>query len=479
METIKCGANPYLPIWEHVPDGEPRVFNYNGEERVYVYGSHDTETDRFCGKDYVVWSAPSDDLTDWRYDGVCFNSPNGSILYAPDVVEKNGTYYMYAALDEGEKIVVAKSDKPMGPFENPVETELGFDPAILVDDDGRVYAYWGFTRSFCAELEEDMATIKEGTMVVDMIGHCDGRKWGNNDTLARDNEFSFFEASSIRKFNDKYIFIYSKKINYSDSKNGLYENMNSFLDYCFSDSPTGGFKHGGTVSDNAGDKILMPSGDMDRAYEKCNNHGSIIEIKGQWYVFYHRRTGQTSYARQAMLEPIDIAMDKNGNVYMGRVEYKDGEPISAIEAEMTSQGAYTAGLDAFKMINAGFACHLMPSNDRPYIMPVYEKTDELSPVVNIKNNASVGFKYLNFGKCSPNGITVVFNGISKGRCEVLIDSPNGEVIAEFDIDNEGNDNHTEHIYELCGKVTGKHAVYFRFFGNDECICEFYGFGFNA
>ena len=30
-KTIVTGANPYMPLWEHVPDGEPRVFTYNGE----------------------------------------------------------------------------------------------------------------------------------------------------------------------------------------------------------------------------------------------------------------------------------------------------------------------------------------------------------------------------------------------------------------------------------------------------------------
>ena len=61
------GANPYMPLWEHVPDGEPRTFTYNGETRVYLYGSHDTLRTEYCGKDYVVWSAPAEpDSGRWR-----------------------------------------------------------------------------------------------------------------------------------------------------------------------------------------------------------------------------------------------------------------------------------------------------------------------------------------------------------------------------------------------------------------------------
>ena len=67
METRKAirGANPYMPLWEHVPDGEPRVFTHEGETRVYVYGSHDTLKTEYCGRDYVVWSAPVTS-TPWR-----------------------------------------------------------------------------------------------------------------------------------------------------------------------------------------------------------------------------------------------------------------------------------------------------------------------------------------------------------------------------------------------------------------------------
>ena len=141
------GANPYMPLWEHVPDGEPRVFEYQGEKRVYVYGSHDTERTQYCGTDYVVWSAPVTDLTDWKCHGTCYRAADESILYAPDVVQKGDTFYMYAAERKGSQIMVASAKTPCGPFTNPVKTELGFDHGILVDDYGRVYAYWGFCGS--------------------------------------------------------------------------------------------------------------------------------------------------------------------------------------------------------------------------------------------------------------------------------------------------------------------------------------------
>lgn len=62
--------NPYLPLYEYIPDGEPRIFG----DRLYVYGSHDYAGGEFgfCAGDYMVWSAPLDDLGDWRCDGVAY-----------------------------------------------------------------------------------------------------------------------------------------------------------------------------------------------------------------------------------------------------------------------------------------------------------------------------------------------------------------------------------------------------------------------
>ena len=93
MKEYIHGANPYMPFWEHVPDGEPRVFEYKGEKRVYLYGSHDTVKTEYCGPDQVVWSAPVDDLTNWKCHGVCYTATDGGILYAPDVSVNSSLNY--------------------------------------------------------------------------------------------------------------------------------------------------------------------------------------------------------------------------------------------------------------------------------------------------------------------------------------------------------------------------------------------------
>lgn len=462
-EFIK-GANPYLPLWEHIPDGEPRVFEHNGEKRVYIYGSHDIERDKYCGRNYVVWSAPVDDLTNWKFHGVSYETHYDSILYAPDVVKKGDTYYLYAAERCGSLVVVASSKNPWGPFENPVETKLGFDPGVLVDDDGKVYAYWGGCAAPCyiAEMEDDMATIKEGTLVENPLGHsiC---PWDPVDDGHIDLIDAFFEASSPRKVLGKYVYIYSKRYDIPVPELGVFEPCNGFLSYRISDTPFGPFHDGGDFSFNGGEILHDSEGLGTMTYRWGNNHGSIMEVNGKWYVFYHRQTGVNEYSRQAMMEPIDVALGSDGRLYIGDIKYLNGEPVSSKPVEMTSQGPHVNGLDAYKWISAGYACHLFGSRKNAYIRPVYEQDDNISaPIENITGGTTVGFRYLQFGSNPAQTVTVVLEDKKKVKIKVRIDSYKGRVISEIDLDGSENIKSAE----LTTGVIGKHAVYFEFCSED-------------
>ena len=166
----KLAFNPYLPEWEHIPDGEPRVFG----DRVYIYGSHDEDGgDEFCLLDYACWSAPVDDLGNWRCEGVIYrkeqeplqqdkNIPGipsrmaaglPHLIFAPDVVQgKDGRYYLYYSMDFSNVISVAVCDTPGGQYEFLAHVERAdgtrpkdiqwFDPGVLCDESG-VYLYMG------------------------------------------------------------------------------------------------------------------------------------------------------------------------------------------------------------------------------------------------------------------------------------------------------------------------------------------------
>ncbi|MBO4485656.1 MAG: family 43 glycosylhydrolase, partial [Prevotella sp.] len=360
---MQTPGNPYLPLWEHIPDGEPYVFedpDHPGKYRVYIYGSHDDLITEYCGRDQVVWSADVDDLSNWRYDGVILvvdknakgepfdSAGTADVLYAPDVTlvtapDGTKTYYLFPNDQTGGRNgLIAKSSRPDGPFEvcnwnadnaNMVDGVLKFDPAVFVDDDGRVYGYWGFERSYAAELDPaTMATVKPGTPVVeDMVS---GRYLKG--------DFSFFEASSIRKIKDKYVFIYSRFT--KEGEFGL-PVSNYTLAYAYSDHPLGPWTYGGTIIDGRARDINEQGDTIPTATPDGNTHGSICEINGQWYVFYHRQTGLNEFARQAMVAPISVDV----------VEGPGGK-VTISEGEYNSEGFALDGLDPFETHSAGIAC---------------------------------------------------------------------------------------------------------------------------
>ena len=352
--------NPFLPLHEYIPDGEPHVF----EGRVYHFGSHDREGGyTFCMEDYVVYSAPVEDLTDWRYEGVSYRAsqdpayPEQKYMYAPDVVRGNdGKYYLYYCMggdygDGGYKgvISVAVSDTPAGPYEylgfvkypdgSPMKKYICFDPAAL-NDNGTIRIYYGTQYDF-EEREDFLQNPKYIQEEIKMFGRtedeildytkqpsscadagaglCDSIMGPamvvlHDDMLTVKEEprliipyqvkgtsfegHPFFEGSSMRKVRGKYYFVYSSWQNHE-------------LCYAVSDYPDRGFVFCGTIVSN-GDIGLEGRAEEDRLNMTGTTHGSIVEINDNWYVFYHRLTHKSDYSRQACAEKIHI--DENGSI---------------------------------------------------------------------------------------------------------------------------------------------------------------------
>ncbi len=488
-------ANPYLPLWEHIPDGEPRLFedpDNPGKYRVYLYGSHDTRKYAYCGYDIPVWSAPVEDLNDWRYDGIGFQSiVNGvaDVLFAPDVVvveEEDGTktYYLYPNNQgPGRGNQVAKSKRPDGPFEvinwnknNPSQTEgiMGFDPAVFVDDDGRVYGYWGFLRSFGAELDPtNMYSAKPGTRtIVDLIGNCEQQDG---------NPFRYFEAPSLRKVEDKYVLVFSRK-----TKNGEYGlgESNSTLAYAYSDGPLGPWTYGGTIVDARGPEI-GENGRIIGTQPSHNTHGGILEVNGQWYIFYHRSTNNSGFARQAMVEPINVSIVDDRVEITGTRIIKDAFGNEYTGAEITSQGFEIDGLDPYKYHPAGINCYLLGG---AYVKATYDTWLNQAPVINIRNNSVVGFKYFNFPKAgeekSQLEIYITPKGFD-GTIEVMLDSPwekqGGTSLGVVNISKDLEQELTKLILPVphVNEIEGKHGIYFIFRSDrSNVLCDFNGLKFS-
>ena len=497
---LSTPGNPYMPLWEHIPDGEPYVFedpDQPGKQRVYVYGSHDDLIDAYCGRDQVVWSASVDSLNNWRYDGVILvvdknakgepfdSAGTADVLFAPDVTlvtDANGkkTYYLFPNDQTGFRNgLIAKSDRPDGPFEvcnwnaenpNQVDGVLQFDPAVFVDDDGRVYGYWGFERSYAAEFDPTtMATVKPGTKVVeDMVS-------GRN----QDGVFSFFEASSIRKIKDKYVFIYSRFT--KDGEFGM-PTSNYTLAYAYSDNPLGPWTYGGTIIDGRAREKDEQGNAIASATPDGNTHGSICEINGQWYVFYHRQTGTNEYARQAMVAPIDV-----------KVEEGKGGKVVISEGEYTSEGFALNGLNPLERHSAGIACwytgpkpatHEWPNNTfyGSYVEAGYGTDSNFAEPYALKNNTNrvvnntagsiVGYKYFNFNETNGKEqlqlvLRLIPEGID-GTIQVMVDRPwtsqGGKLVGTIALKADMPKSSTELTVSVpeIAKLTGKHAIFFVF-----------------
>ena len=401
-------ANPYLPNWEYIPDGEPRVFG----DRIYVYGSHDRKDSiDFCDYKLKVWSAPVSDPTKWVCHGDIFRSRDGhdslsdvdwtdELLFAPDVVERGGKYYLYAYIVNA-KGCVAVADRPEGPFRllsrykydipNHYDNGTFIDPGVLVDDDGRVYIYCGYQGSYMCELKDNMYEAVPGSYKLDIIPTAEPHR--------------FFEACSPRRINGTYYLIYSPQ-------------RGSCLDYATSDSPTGPFTYRGTIIDNG---IDFPGG---------NDHGSVCCINGQWYIFYHRMTNGTIMSRRGCVERIEILPD-------GTIP----------QVEMTSLG-FEESLNPYDFTPADTACVLKGGC---YITEtsVFER-----PIVNVTDGCVMGWKYFDFGEdfaSKTMQIRLKLRGTgSRGRVHVRLDSEDGEELGTVDFAEDS---------ARIKAATGRHAVF--------------------
>jgi hypothetical protein len=407
--------NPYLPSWEYIPDGEPRVFG----DRVYIYGSHDRKNEtEFCDHKIKTWSASVDTPGEWVCHGHIFHTapdrdhPSSTThtskqIYAPDVVEKDGKYYLYTYIAESQGCV-SVSDKPEGPFtflscykfDKGESRDNGIfnDPGVLVDDDGRVFIYCGFQEPYMAELNPDnMYEVIKGSHKIDVIPPSP--------------PFDYFEASSPRKIGDTYYFIYSPK-------------TAPRLDYATASSPTGPYTYRGTIIDNSLD------------YPGGNNHGSICKIKDQWYIFYHRMTNNTIMSRRGCVERIEIR--------------EDG---SIPQVEMTSLG-FDTSLNPYRETPAEYACVLTGG------CFITELNVFRRPVTNITDGCVIGFKYFDFGEDYSNTtMTLALKCRGQGgKAKVQVyadDAKDGVKLGDVIIDTHDGD-----YRGVMKNLTGRHAIFF-------------------
>ena len=474
MPEFKNTRNPILPPAYHVPDCEAHIMP---DGQLYLYGSYDVREDQYCSEEYHVIS--TSDLAHWTVHETSFrgawvpwfgeeeaqdypetqrgitpfmrksyirkmkraltgrlahrrpaggsesagigdshSSAGGSdggrgtghtesaaetpaeeknppLLYAPDAIEKDGKYYLYFCMADGSE-GAAVSGKPQGPFSDPVRLPCsGIDPAIFVDDDGQAYYYWGQFSAQGVRLNADLVSFDRENIAFDLV---------------TEQKHYFHEGSSVRRIGDTYYYVFA------DMQRG----KPTALGYATGKSPLGPFTYQGIIIDNDG---CDP--------ESWNNHGSIEQFHGQWYVFYHRASRGSRLHRRLCIEPIRI--DEDGRI---------------AEVPMTSQGP-GAPFAPGEEIMGYRACGLKGS--------VFIGTDDVfeEALQNISGRDEALFRYVESDRPYTQ-VELTCRGA--GRVEILMNSAKaGQVICEAAPDGQ---YHT--VFGRMDCPPGKYTLMLRF-----------------
>lgn len=413
--------NPILDSHIFIPDVEAHVWE---DGRMYLYGSFDIQGSRdFCSDVYHVYS--SDDLIHWTDHGQVFSLADTNwaqdcrALYAPDCAYRDGWYYLYYCVPDG-RCGVAKSQSPTGPFEDvgQIQDVWGIDPAVLIDDDGQAYLYWGqITWGKVAKLKDNMIEIDPDTQITPLTVQ----------------EHEFHEGSSVKKIGNQYYFLFADTHRHGDPQRN--DGRPSSLGYAISDHPMHGFTYGGVIIDNW---FCDPA--------VWNNHGSMVCFKDQWYVVYHRSTHGCENSRHVCMEK--IYFDENGHIP---------------EVVQTSSGVGEC-LPANIFIPAYLACELHGN-----VRKSGHSTQEMNLLLSdIHTGDFVMYRYLSFE--GEDTFEIKLNVEGDCRVEVYVD---GCYHADTKVHPMGGtQTHTCHI----PPIFGKHTLTLYFYGElSNAIVE--GFSF--
>lgn len=289
LGQISIAQNPFIT---HMFTADPSARVFDG--RLYVYPSHDRDSATWWDmEDYHVFSTA--DMKHWTDHGKALDIADitwaDKYAWAPDCIERNGKYYFYFPTDQFH-IGVAVSDKPYGPFKDElgkpliskdskgVVCERDFiDPVPFIDDDGQAYLFMGQHTVNAIKLNEDMMSYDGDVHIIEGADF-------------------FFEAAWVHKYKGKYYLSYSGQ---------------GQIKYAMSDNILGLYKYMGVILDK------VNSG---------TNHHSIVEYKGQWYLFYHN--ADLAYEKFGDTLPKKI-LQKRRSLCVDYLQYNDDGTIKQVQ----------------------------------------------------------------------------------------------------------------------------------------------------
>lgn len=301
QEYRRIESSPTPPATVSAPPPTPILDGFTADPSIRVFGDTyyvypTSDKPNWLTTDFSVWS--SKDLVRWKKERMILDVANdlkwaNIRAWAPDCIERNGTYYFYFCADH--KIGVATAKSPAGPFKDVLGKPLldikadkritsnTIDPYPFIDDDGQAYLYWGNSNgpANVFKLNKDMISL-DGPPVEFVIR---GRSSGE--------VIDFREGIVVFKRQGRYYFMWSV----DDARSDDYR-----VAYGTSDSPFGPVE----VPENA--TVLRKNGPA-----KGTGHHSVVNVPGtdRWYVAYHRHAipGGGGYQRETCLARMEFAPD--------------------------------------------------------------------------------------------------------------------------------------------------------------------------
>lgn len=366
------------------------------------------------------------------------------------MVDGKPKFFLYFA-DNGGGIGVVCSDSPVGPFvdelghglirrdmENCGNVEWLFDPAVLMDDDGKAYIYFGGgvprdgegnpkaahpMTARCAQLGDDMMSLVDVPKVIDAP--------------------YLFEDSGIHKFGDTYYYTYCSNFSVDQAGKDEYGIDNGEICVMESKNPLGPFTFKERILRNPG--YYFGTGG--------NNHHAVFQFKDQWYITYHTRILETEQKivkgyRSTSIDEITISADGTiGDVKMTKDARKQVGTLNPYEKINGATFAAMGGVDT------------APADE---VSRKYGCGNLLLTAIN--DGDFVKLQGVDFGDKGATAIkaTVKTNG-KEGVIRVTIKFANGEVAGYLPVVSDGKDT-TVCEAKLDKAITGLQDVYFTFSG---------------
>lgn len=459
------------PIMSQRFGADPYALAYG--DRLYVYMTNDSQQLSFDNEGKGIENTyekirslnciSTEDMVNWTDHGIIpVGKPDGATWWAnnswaPAAAHKeiNGKdqFFLYFA-NSGGGIGVLQSDSPTGPFKDPIgkpliskETENCsnvlwlFDPAVLVDDDGRSYIYFGGgVPDGKQEMPNTARMVELGADMISLVG------------VPQVIEAPFiFEDSGINKIGDTYYYSYCSNWSTRDNAVGPHVPAIAEIIYMTSKNPLGPWEYQGPILQNPG-KFFGTWG---------NNHHCMVEFKGKWYMLYHTQLLQDNMGIQGGYRSThidEVTINKDGSIEQigaskfGVKQLLNLDPYKRIEAETM---AWMGGISSMEVEESSGSFGI---------------TNNV--VTEIQSGDWIGISKADFGNDAPKEfIAKVSSNTSGNIIKITVDSLQGECLGYLEIPDTGDTgNYAEVAVDING-VTGVHNLFFTFYGK--------GFQFDA